>query len=270
VVKLLATFDHGNSVVYRYQVPYTRALAMAGAIDEAIAELDDLERQRNPSRQYLDNERQIARAWVAAAQGAVTEALSILSVEAQKARQHGQFAIEVLILQTATQFGDRSNGSRLHELAGIVEGPRAGLAARFADALQAGDGAELSAVSKRFDSVGDLIAAADASAWAAASYRRQGLRGSSLACSARAVALAHECGLASTPALRQGAGPSPFTDREREIVTLIGRGLSSRAVADRLSLSVRTVEGHIYRAMAKTETTTREELAALLAGSLPM
>jgi DNA-binding CsgD family transcriptional regulator len=27
---------------------------------------------------------------------------------------------------------------------------------------------------------------------------------------------------------------------------------------------VRTVEGHIYRAMAKTGTTSREELAALL------
>jgi DNA-binding CsgD family transcriptional regulator len=40
--------------------------------------------------------------------------------------------------------------------------------------------------------------------------------------------------------------------------------LSSRAIADRLTLSVRTVEGHIYRAMAKTGATTREELAAML------
>ena len=56
----------------------------------------------------------------------------------------------------------------------------------------------------------------------------------------------------------------PLTDREREIVMLIGEGLSSRAVADRMMLSVRRVEGHIYRAMAKTGASSRPELAALL------
>ena len=45
---------------------------------------------------------------------------------------------------------------------------------------------------------------------------------------------------------------------------LIGEGLSNRAVAERLTLSVRTVEGHIYQAMEKTGTTSRDELAALL------
>jgi hypothetical protein len=45
---------------------------------------------------------------------------------------------------------------------------------------------------------------------------------------------------------------------------LIGEGLSNRAVAERLTLSVRTVESYIYRAMLKTGTATRDELAALL------
>ncbi|WP_255506291.1 LuxR C-terminal-related transcriptional regulator [Mycobacterium sp. AZCC_0083] len=36
---------------------------------------------------------------------------------------------------------------------------------------------------------------------------------------------------------------------------LIRNGLTNRAVAQRLSLSVRTVENHIYKAMAKTGTT---------------
>jgi DNA-binding NarL/FixJ family response regulator len=35
-------------------------------------------------------------------------------------------------------------------------------------------------------------------------------------------------------------------------------------VAERLTLSVCTVEGHVYRAMTKTGTTSRQELAALL------
>jgi DNA-binding CsgD family transcriptional regulator len=45
---------------------------------------------------------------------------------------------------------------------------------------------------------------------------------------------------------------------------LIGEGLSSREIAERLTLSVRTVESHVYRAMLKTGTTCRDELAALL------
>ena len=45
---------------------------------------------------------------------------------------------------------------------------------------------------------------------------------------------------------------------------LICQGLSNRAVAQRLTLSIRTVEGHIYRAMAKTGTASRDDLATLL------
>jgi DNA-binding CsgD family transcriptional regulator len=45
---------------------------------------------------------------------------------------------------------------------------------------------------------------------------------------------------------------------------LLGEGLSNREVAARLTVSVRTVEGHIYKATTKTGTASREELAALL------
>jgi DNA-binding CsgD family transcriptional regulator len=151
----------------------------------------------------------------------------------------------------------------LRELEGIVEGPRVGVAARFAEALRDGGAAQLASVSEEFERLGDLVAAVDAAAQAALAYRRQGLRGSALGCSTRAAALAEQCG-ASTSALRQAGGPLPLTDREREIVMLIGEGLSSREIAERLTLSVRTVEGHVYRAMLKTGTTSRDELAALL------
>jgi DNA-binding CsgD family transcriptional regulator len=169
-----------------------------------------------------------------------------------------------MCLQTATQFGHGSTATRLCELESTVDGPRVGVAARFAVALHDGDGAELAAVSDEFERMGDLVAAIDAAAYAAIAYRRQDLRGSALGCSTRAEALAERCGGASTPALRQAAEPLPMTDREREIVMLIGQGLSNRAVADRLTLSVRTVEDHIYKAMTKTGTTSRHELAALL------
>jgi DNA-binding CsgD family transcriptional regulator len=94
-------------------------------------------------------------------------------------------------------------------------------------------------------------------------YRSRDLRGSALASSTRAEALGAQCG-ADTPALRQAREPLPLTDREREIVMLVSGDLSNRDIAARLNLSVRTVEGHIYKAMNKTGTADREELAALL------
>jgi len=206
----------------------------------------------------------LARAWCAAGQGAVSEAIAVVLSAAQSAAAKGQFAAEVMCLQTATQFGDRSGAPRLGELEGIVEGPRVGVAVRFAKALRDGGAAQLSSVSEEFERLGDLVAAVDAAAHAALEYRRQGLRGSALGCSTRAAALAELCG-ASTPALRQAGEPLPLTEREREIVMLIGAGLSSREIAERLTVSARTVEGHVYRAMLKTGTTSRDELAALLA-----
>ena len=108
-----------------------------------------------------------------------------------------------------------------------------------------------------------LIAAIDAAAEGSEAYRRHDLRGSAYSCRIRAESLAEKCGGASTPALAKVSfGKLPLTARELEIVRLVGAGLSSRAVG--LTLSVRTVEGHIYHAMAKTGVNSRDELAALL------
>src|SRR6185437_15095950 len=136
----------------------------------------------------------IARAWVAAAQGDVSQAVATLLSAAETARANGQFAAEVMCLQTATQFGDHSGASRLGELAVTIEGPRAGSAARFGAALAAGDGAALAAVSEDFEAMGDLVAAVDAAAHAALTYHSRGLRGSGFRCSARAEVLAERCG----------------------------------------------------------------------------
>jgi DNA-binding NarL/FixJ family response regulator len=143
-----------------------------------------------------------------------------------------------------------------------------GLAARSAAAMYDDNAAELVRVSEDFEAMGDCVAAVDTAAQAALAYRRQDLRGSALGCGARADALAEQCS-ADTPTLRQAREPLPLTDREREIVMLLGQGLSNRDVAERLTLSVRTVEGHIYKAMSKTGTASREELAALLSGQGP-
>jgi DNA-binding CsgD family transcriptional regulator len=64
--------------------------------------------------------------------------------------------------------------------------------------------------------------------------------------------------------LRYRAQPVNLTAREREIAALLGRGMSNRAIAEDLVLSVRTVETHVYRLMAKLNVAKRGDLASRL------
>jgi DNA-binding NarL/FixJ family response regulator len=52
-----------------------------------------------------------------------------------------------------------------------------------------------------------------------------------------------------------------LTERESEVARLVASGLTNREVAKQLSLSVRTVECHLWSAYVKTGTGTRTRLA---------
>ena len=251
------------------RIAYVETLARAGDVDSAALALRDLQRNRHPSFIFLEPTRMLAAAWLAAARGRTTECLSLVAEAADFARAHGQHAREVLCLQTAIQFGDNANHTdRLNELAALVEGPRAPLVARWAKARAANDGDALLSVSADLEAMGDRIGAADAAAHAAEAFQAHNLRGSRLTASTHATQLIAACG-ATTPATRETASPLPLSKREREIANLIRDGLSNKEIADSLTMSVRTVEGHIYRACNKLGFVSRAELAELIGQLAP-
>ncbi|MEU2971666.1 response regulator transcription factor [Nocardiopsis alba] len=62
-------------------------------------------------------------------------------------------------------------------------------------------------------------------------------------------------------------GPSPrlngLTDREREVLSLVGRGLSNEEIAGELVLSPATAKTHVSRAMVKLGVRDRAQLVVL-------
>src|SRR5271156_3868696 len=208
-------------------------------------------------------ELELARAWERASVGQTTAAQKHVVRAAQIAQQSGMYAVEMSALHTAVRFGDHSHTSRVEELARTLNTPLAEAVAAHARGLADHDGDLLDAAANRFAELGAVALAADAAAQAAHEPARKRHRGKEVASSARAHALASQ-GEIRTPAVAAAARPLPISGREREIAMLVVAGCSNREVADRLFVSVRTVEGHLYRIFAKLGIDDRDQLIHLL------
>ena len=60
--------------------------------------------------------------------------------------------------------------------------------------------------------------------------------------------------------------PVALTKREREVAVLAASGITSKDIAERLFVSVRTVDNHLGRVYDKLGIASRAELAEVMAG----
>jgi DNA-binding CsgD family transcriptional regulator len=158
---------------------------------------------------------------------------------------------------------------RLEELAGLLEGRLAPVLATSAAALAAADGAALDRTAAAFEDLGALLLAAEAAAAAGRAHQAAGRDPRANASQEGAARLAAACQGARTPGLGPERPASTLTPREREVVMLAAANNSSREIAARLDLSVRTVDNYLGRAYAKLGVSGRAELAALLGPKTP-
>jgi DNA-binding CsgD family transcriptional regulator len=248
------------------------ALAQAGDIDAAADVLDWVGGHHAVPRIYrFDVDR--ARAWLDAARGEVSTARARALASADDAATTGAWAPELMALLDVVRLGGATRVvARIRELTSVVEGAHVAAIAEYATAIAEGNGSGADAASARFEAMGALLVAAEASAEAARLHSEAGRTGSHLTSLARARILASACDGARTPALRDlhaHPGLATLTGRERETVELACRGLTNREIADRLFLSVRTVHTHLQRAYAKLGVNDRADLAELVSASAP-
>lgn len=226
---------------------------------EAIAEARECV---PPDFVFMQTTLGIAAGWSLVANGCVTDAIATVRTAALEARERHQPTHELACYQAAAQWGDTSCAAPARRLADELRLPLADAVARHAEALAAADGEELLKAADAYRTIGDRAAAADTAAQAAVAFTRAQHRKRGLYAAAVAKELSDACGGLCTPALRVPAS-QPLTGRQREIVEFVAAGLSNREIADRLVMSVRSVEGHIYRACQRVGANSREELAAI-------
>jgi DNA-binding CsgD family transcriptional regulator len=205
----------------------------------------------------------LAEGWAMAAGGRLGDAVASAHQAAQQARERGQPTHELSCIQAAAQWGDASQAARARELATALSLPLADAVALHAQALSAGDGERLLEASAKYRDIGDLVAAADAAAQASVAFDESQQHRRGLYAAALARELADECGGLCTPAVRTPAGLK-LSGRQRDVIELVVAGLSNRQIADQLVMSVRTVEGHVYRACQRVGAQSREELASII------
>jgi DNA-binding CsgD family transcriptional regulator len=244
-----------------------QAAAQAGEPEAARDALAEMER-RPLGHKGFQVELELARAWSAAASGELSRACVLAREAAALARGRGQDAYAARALHELCRLGDpAAAGRELTRLAGSVDGPFAATAAAHAAALVAGDGAALLEVAEHFAAEDALLVAAEAADAASAAHRDAGRPSSARVAAARAALLLTKCEGARPPTMHAGPKAAGLTPREREIALLAAAGASSRQIADRLVISVRTVDNHLQNAYRKLGITRRDDLSRVLTGT---
>ncbi|MGH9214213.1 MAG: AAA family ATPase, partial [Acidimicrobiales bacterium] len=146
------------------------AAAQLGDVDTAWAALRHVEGGR-PAAHMFRLQLGLARAWCTAAAGEVSAAQSIAGEMAADAADAGAWSFEMFALLDVVRFGAASSVcERLDELRHVVQGGFPPVIADFAAAAAARDGPALDAVSGRFEQLGAMLLAAEASAYAATAH----------------------------------------------------------------------------------------------------
>ena len=133
--------------------------------------------------------------------------------------------------------------------------------AHHATAKAAHDGTALMEAAEEMAAIGALRYAVEAASDAAAAYVAAGRQDSARRAAARARELHVPDQGGELPRIDGlDATAVELTPREAQLVDLAGQGLSNAEIADRLVISIRTVETHLYRGMQKLGINDRRDL----------
>jgi ATP/maltotriose-dependent transcriptional regulator MalT len=215
---------------------------------------------------FVDQRR--ALTWVDAQAGRLSEAIEDLWSAADMAFERNERSFELIILEDLLRLGETNAAVRALDSSAVVDGLLGRAVGLHAQAMISGRGMEFEAAATSFAQMDSSLIASEIWAAASAAYRREGLQARSTKAAKKSHEMACRCEGAKVRPMSWPDQVEPLSRRQREVALLAAQGASNVEIAEALSLSVRTVESHLYATFAKLGVTARDELTTALSVSL--
>ncbi|HEX3795236.1 MAG TPA: AAA family ATPase [Acidimicrobiales bacterium] len=208
------------------------------------------------------------RAWMAMLRGELSNARTLLWDAVALAEKWGQYATGAEALHDLIRMGAVNPAAEhLERIGDKVDGDFMAARLAFAAAAGAQDMDKAARASGMFEEMGALLFAAEASTLEAQYADDAGLRRRASEAAAQAQRLLERCEGATLPWLVTRPGTAHLSEREREVAMLAAQLLTSKQIAERLFVSVRTVDNHLQQVYVKLGIKRRNELPAYFPSS---
>jgi DNA-binding CsgD family transcriptional regulator len=261
----VASLNELDGQYQRYNLSYlARAAALAGFVDEARQALRP--QKEEPRFPFFEADWLMAEAALLAAEGTLEAAADRALQAARQAASLGAWAVVALAAHDAARYSAAPEAAQLVSTAAErVDGPIYPCMNEFAQARVADDPKALSALSERFEALGTILCAAEASYAAARAYRAVNEGRAAAVARTLATALHARCENAFVPWVAGFQASETLTGREQQTALLAAVGYADATIAAELQISVRTVQNHLARAYRKLGVGGRYDLPDALA-----
>jgi DNA-binding NarL/FixJ family response regulator len=243
------------------------AAALLGDHKTARAALEEGSRQGEGAIRLFDGAASRSRAWFHAAEGAWSRAATELTEVARQLTERGETVEAARALHDSLRLG--GGMPALRRLSALLPDFGGGLAAAIGmhvDALVAQDPAKMESAARAFEALDSLLVAGELLIQASDLAAERGLKRRAAAARRHAATLLSQCEGAVTPISSRIGRSDRLTKRESEVAHLAQAGLTNRQIAEKLYLSVRTVESQLQQAYVKLGINGRSGLRDALAG----
>ncbi|MCU6480758.1 response regulator transcription factor [Arthrobacter sp. A2-55] len=178
-------------------------------------------------------------------------------------QESGYAGTELTVLSLLVRVGESGVVPRLGDVAKKLESKGAPFFQSWAEALRTQDPVMLDKASAMAMEYGYELTAVELAAQAQKKFHDRGKVHKSRKTASKLVLMREQMpGLAAL--VFNSVDRPQMTRREHEVAVLVARGESNNAIAARLNVSLRTIEGHLYRTFIKLDLQSREQLAELM------
>ncbi|MHA7306411.1 LuxR C-terminal-related transcriptional regulator [Arthrobacter sp. TMN-49] len=242
-------------------------LAMRGdtvGAQERLAQLASLNRRSNKFY-YLEGAAYAAAAQFMAGQSEL--GLARLRHLQRQCVSENYLGIELTVLSLMVRLGDGGAVLRLVEVAALLESGSKEFFEEWSRALRTQEPAGLDKASNMAMNYGFELIAVELASQAQKKFNDSGKVHKSRKTASKVVAMREQMPGLASPVFQTIDQPQ-LTRREHQIALLVAQRQSNNSIAARLNVSLRTIEGHLYRTFIKLDIQSREQLAARMNGGL--